>query len=112
MPVTFDIYPEFIEAKLHRVDTIERAYEEKLLEEKWSRNKTLQRYKKKINSFSELENTIYKLNEVLGGRDEYNKSLEELIAVYGTRRNSTKDSTAWINFRGCYYKNNGYHYCV
>ena len=41
MPVTFDIYPEFIEAKLHRVDTIERAYEEKLLEEKWSRNKTL-----------------------------------------------------------------------
>ena len=40
MPVTFDIYPEFIEAKLHWVDTIERAYEEKLLEEKWSRNKT------------------------------------------------------------------------
>ena len=112
MPITFDIYPEFLEAKMHRVDTIDRAYEEKLMEEKWSRNKTLQRYKKKINSFSELENTIYKLNEVLGGRDEYNKSLEELIAVYGTRRNSTKDSTAWINFRGCYYKNNGYHYCV
>jgi hypothetical protein len=43
MPVTFDIYPEFIEAKLHWVDTIERAYEEKLMEEKWSRNKTLQR---------------------------------------------------------------------
>lgn len=43
VPVTFDIYPEFIEAKLHRVDTIERAYEEKLLEVKWSRNKTLQR---------------------------------------------------------------------
>ena len=41
--MAFDIYPEFIEAKLHRVDTIERAYEEKLLEEKWSRNKTLQR---------------------------------------------------------------------
>lgn len=103
MPITFDIYPEFLEAKMHRVDTIDRAYEEKLMEEKWSRNKTLQRYKKKINSFSELENTIYKLNEVLGGRDEYNKSLEELIAVYGTRRNSTKDSTAWINFRGCYW---------
>ena len=29
------------------VDTIERAYEEKLLEEKWSRNKTLQRKKRK-----------------------------------------------------------------
>lgn len=37
------------------------------------------------------------------GGDEYNKSLEELITVYGTRRNSTKDSTAWINFRGCYW---------
>ena len=96
MPVTFDIYPEFIEAKLHRVDTIDRVYEEKLMEEKWSRNKTLQRYKKKINSFSELENTICKLNEVFGEQEEYH----------------TKDSTAWINFRGCYYKNNGYHYCV
>ena len=53
MSVTFDIYPEFIETKMHRVDTIDRAYEEKLMEEKWSRNKTLQRYKKKINSFSE-----------------------------------------------------------
>ena len=47
MPVTFDIYPEFIEAKLHRVDTIERAYEEKLLEEKWSRNKTTATVKKR-----------------------------------------------------------------
>ena len=56
MPVTFDIYPEFIETKMHRVDTIDRAYEEKLMEEKWSRNKTLQRYKKKINSFSEEYN--------------------------------------------------------
>ena len=98
MPVTFDIYPEFIEAKLHRVDTID--------------NKTLQRYKKKINSFSELENTICKLNEVFGEQEEYHKSLEELITAYGTRRIHTKDSTAWINFRGCYYKNNGYHYCV
>ena len=32
MPVTFDIYPEFIETKMHRVDTIDRAYEEKLME--------------------------------------------------------------------------------
>ena len=112
MPVTFDIYPEFIEAKLHRVDTIDRVYEEKLMEEKWSRNKTLQRYKKKINSFSELENTICKLNGAFGEREEYHKSLEELITAYGTRRIHTKDSTAWINFRGCYCKNNGYHYCV
>ena len=43
MPVTFDISTELNEAKMHRVDKIERAYEEKLLEEKWSRNKTLQR---------------------------------------------------------------------
>ena len=112
MPVTFDIYPEFIEAKLHRVDTIERAYEEKLMEEKWSRNKTLQRPPPKIIFFSELENTICKLNEVFGEQEEYHKSLEELITAYGTRRIHTKDSTAWINFRGCYYKNNGYHYCV
>ena len=42
----------------------------------------------------------------------HHKSLEELITAYGTRRIHTKDSTAWINFRGCYYKNNGYHYCV
>ena len=68
MPVTFDIYPEFIETKMHRVDTIDRAYEEKLMEEKWSRNKTLQRYKKKINSFSELESTICKLNGAFGYR--------------------------------------------
>lgn len=102
MPVTSDIYPEFIEAKLHRVDTIDRAYEEKLMEEKWSRNKTLQRYKKKINSFSELESTICKLNGAFGEREEYHKSLEELITAYGTRRIHTKDSTAWINFRGCY----------
>ena len=102
VPVTFDIYPEFIETKMHRVDTIDRAYEEKLMEEKWSRNKTLQRYKKKINSFSELESTICKLNGAFGEREEYHKSLEELITAYGTRRIHTKDSTAWINFRGCY----------
>jgi hypothetical protein len=59
-----------------------------------------------------LENTICKLNGAFGEREEYHKSLEELITAYGTRRIHTKDSTAWINFRGCYYKNNGYHYCV
>jgi hypothetical protein len=55
-----------------------------------------------------LENTICKLNEVFGEQEEYHKSLEELITAYGTRRIHTKDSTAWINFRGCYYKNNGF----
>ena len=59
-----------------------------------------------------MENTICKLNEVFGEQEEYHKSLEELITAYGTRRIHTKDSTEWINFRGCYYKNNGYHYCV
>jgi len=49
-----------------------------------------------------LENTICKLNEVFGEQEEYHKSLEELITAYGTRRIHTKDSTAWINFRGCY----------
>jgi hypothetical protein len=68
--------------------------------------------KKENKFFSELENTICKLNEVFGEQEEYHKSLEELITAYGTRRIHTKDSTAWINFRGCYYKNNGYHYCV
>jgi hypothetical protein len=50
--------------------------------------------------------------QLSNSREEYHKSLEELITAYGTRRIHTKDSTAWINFRGCYYKNNGYHYCV
>lgn len=60
--------------------------------------------KKENKFFSELENTICKLNEVFGEQEEYHKSLEELITAYGTRRIHTKDSTAWINFRGCYYK--------
>lgn len=110
MPVTFDIYPEFIEAKLHRVDTIDRVYEEN----SWKKSGQEIRHCNVIKEnkfFSELESTICKLNGA-GEREEYHKSLEELITAYGTRRIHTKDSTAWINFRGCYYKNNGYHYCV
>ena len=49
-----------------------------------------------------MESTICKLNGAFGEREEYHKNLEELITAYGTRRIHTKDSTAWINFRGCY----------
>lgn len=90
---------------MNRVDTVDKACEEKLLSVKWSRNKSLQRYRKKVYSFEKLKYAIEELVEIFGNRDIYKGSVEELLKTYGKKRENFGDWNAWINFRGCYQSN-------
>lgn len=102
IPITIDIYPDYMDLKTNRVDTIDEVCEEKLLSKKWSRNKSLQRYRKKADSFEKFKYAIEELVEIFGNREEYKGSIEDLLKLYGNKREKAGDWNAWINFRGCY----------
>ncbi len=102
IPITIDIFRDFLELKMNRVDTVDNVCEEKLLIKKWSRNQSLQRYRKKVDSFEKLRSSIEELVEIFGNRGVYGGSIDELLKIYGKKRKNSGDWNAWINFRGCY----------
>lgn len=105
IPITIDIFPDFLELKMNRVDTVDKVCEDKLLTAKWSRNKSLQRYRKKADSYAKLRYMIEELMEIFGNRGAYEGNIEELLKLYGKKRENSADWNAWINFRGCYLSN-------
>lgn len=110
VPVTIDIFSEYLDIKTTRVDTVDAFCEEQLLARKWSRNKSEQRFRKKVNSFENFRYAIRDLVQIFGDRNIFDSSLENLIETYGRKRNNTKDWAAWINFRGCYASETFYQY--
>lgn len=105
IPITIDISRDFLELKMNRVDTIDEVCEEKLLSEKWSRNRSLQRYRKKVDFTEKLKNEVKNLIEIFGERGVYAGSTEKLLKTYGRKRKNVGDWSAWMNFRGCYLSN-------
>lgn len=110
IPVTIGIFPKYLDIKTTRVDTVDTFCEDRLLAGKWSRNKSEQRFRKKVNSFGNFRYAIQDLVEIFGDRNTFDSSLEHLIETCGRKRNNTKDWAAWINFRGCYVSETLYRY--
>lgn len=102
IPVTIDIFSKYLDIKTTRVDTVDAFCEEQLLAGKWSRNKSEQRFRKKVHSFENFRYAIQDLVKIFGDRNIVDSNLEKIIETYGRKRNNTKDWSAWINFRGCY----------
>lgn len=100
--ITFDVMENHIEIKINLVDSFDDRVNEFLLNEKWSRNKSKQRYLKKVYSYHEIEILMDSLYRFLTGTKETALSLDEIIKKIGHKRKRFYDWTAWINFRGCY----------
>lgn len=82
IPITIDIFPDFLELKMNRVDTVDKACGEKLLTAKWSRNKSLQRYRKRADSYEEFRDVIEELAEMLVYEaDEIGKIITKLVNI-------------------------------
>lgn len=66
------------------------------MNEKWSRNKSKQRYLKKVYSYHEIEILMDSLYRFLTGTKETTLSLDEIIKKIGHKRKRFYDWTAWM----------------
>ena len=108
IPITINLLNEYVEFIINDVDIMSDYIRSSLINNSWSRNKTKQRYRKKISSefqTRELINRLIAIIENININDcDFNpNSLVDNIIKYGNYRKLYDDYKAWINFRGCYF---------
>ncbi|QRG87193.1 hypothetical protein [Bulleidia sp. zg-1006] len=108
IPITINLLNEYVEFIINDVDIMSDYIRLSLINNSWSRNKTKQRYRKKVNSefqTIELINRLIAIIENININDyDFNPdSLVDNIIKYGNYRKLYNDYKAWINFRGCYF---------
>lgn len=108
IPITINLLNDYVEFIINDVDIMSDYIRSSLINNSWSRNKTKQRYRKKISSefqTRELINRLIAIIENININDcNFNpNSLVDNIIKYGNYRKLYDDYKAWINFRGCYF---------